>query len=200
MPLWEFLLEILCDPQFSEVVSWTGNGWEFRISRPEILAQIWGSYKGFPKMNYDNLSRSLRQYYQRNIIQKTRGKTHAYQFTESVAMNKFNMAPQDVFNKFNVWPKVPYVHGKRTTGYHGALQSSSDYFPLDGANLHSFTPDGSTDCMTSLATRFKSENQSNTTGYSGSRSLSVDFDDAVCFPADLNQVKQEEFSDSDENV
>ena len=36
--------------------------------------------KNKPKMNYEKLSRGLRYYYDKNIIQKTAGKRYVYRF------------------------------------------------------------------------------------------------------------------------
>jgi len=43
----------------------------FKIEDSEKLAQLWGECKNCPTMNYDKLSRSIRQYYKNGIIHKT---------------------------------------------------------------------------------------------------------------------------------
>jgi len=43
----------------------------FKIDDSKKLAQLWGEYKKCPAMNYDKLSRSIRQYYKYGIIRKT---------------------------------------------------------------------------------------------------------------------------------
>ena len=40
---------------------------------PNEVARRWGLRKNKPKMNYATISRSLRQYYNKNIIHKTAG-------------------------------------------------------------------------------------------------------------------------------
>ena len=50
-----------------------GDGWEFKLSDPNEVARRWGLRKNKPKMNYATISRSLRQYYNKNIIHKTAG-------------------------------------------------------------------------------------------------------------------------------
>ena len=42
------------------------------------VARRWGFRKNKPKMNYEKLSRGLRYYYDKNIIQKTGGKRYVY--------------------------------------------------------------------------------------------------------------------------
>ena len=72
--LWQFLLELLTDKTCQSFISWTGDGWEFKLSDPDEVARRWGQRKNKPKMNYEKLSRGLRYYYDKNIIHKTAGK------------------------------------------------------------------------------------------------------------------------------
>ncbi|XP_006013341.1 ETS1-related protein isoform X2 [Latimeria chalumnae] len=78
--LWQFLLELLLDRSTQSVISWTGDGWEFKLSDPNEVAKLWGRRKNKPKMNYEKLSRGLRYYYHKNIIHKTGGKRYVYRF------------------------------------------------------------------------------------------------------------------------
>lgn len=78
--LWQFLLELLTDKSCQSFISWTGDGWEFKLSDPDEVARRWGIRKNKPKMNYEKLSRGLRYYYDKNIIHKTAGKRYVYRF------------------------------------------------------------------------------------------------------------------------
>uniref|UniRef100_A0A8C5AHJ9 ETS domain-containing protein n=1 Tax=Gadus morhua TaxID=8049 RepID=A0A8C5AHJ9_GADMO len=78
--LWQFLLELLTDRSCQSCISWTGNGWEFKLTDPDEVALLWGRRKNKPKMNYEKLSRGLRYYYDKNIIHKTAGKRYVYRF------------------------------------------------------------------------------------------------------------------------
>ncbi|KAI4905062.1 hypothetical protein NFI96_016041, partial [Prochilodus magdalenae] len=78
--LWQFLLELLTDRSCQSVISWTGDGWEFKLTDPDEVALLWGRRKNKPKMNYEKLSRGLRYYYDKNIIHKTAGKRYVYRF------------------------------------------------------------------------------------------------------------------------
>ncbi|KAI1893762.1 hypothetical protein AGOR_G00127010 [Albula goreensis] len=78
--LWQFLLELLTDKSCQAFISWTGDGWEFKLSDPDEVARRWGKRKNKPKMNYEKLSRGLRYYYDKNIIHKTSGKRYVYRF------------------------------------------------------------------------------------------------------------------------
>lgn len=62
-------------------IAWTGKGMEFKLVEPEEVARLWGLQKNRPAMNYDKLSRSLRYYYEKGIMQKVAGPFHSNQFT-----------------------------------------------------------------------------------------------------------------------
>ncbi|XP_069460951.1 ETS translocation variant 2 [Ambystoma mexicanum] len=78
--LWQFLLELLQDRSCQTFISWTGNGWEFKLSDPTEVAKRWGKRKNKPRMTYEKLSRGLRYYYHKDIIHKTGGQRYVYRF------------------------------------------------------------------------------------------------------------------------
>ncbi|CAH8474855.1 unnamed protein product [Schistosoma rodhaini] len=82
--LWQFLLEELQDPEANEFISWTGYENEFKLKEPNQVAQRWGARKNKPKMNYEKLSRGLRYYYDKKIIEKVSGKRYVYRFTRNL--------------------------------------------------------------------------------------------------------------------
>ena len=63
------------------MIDWTGNGYEFRILQPEDIAKLWGARKNKPRMNYDKLSRGLRYYYSKGIMDKVQGKKLTFKYT-----------------------------------------------------------------------------------------------------------------------
>lgn len=63
------------------MIHWTGNGYEFRILQPEEIAKLWGARKNKPRMNYDKLSRGLRYYYSKGIMDKVPGKKLTFKYT-----------------------------------------------------------------------------------------------------------------------
>ncbi|XP_018651829.1 putative ets [Schistosoma mansoni] len=57
-----------------------GRKLEFKLNDPEEVARLWGIQKNRPAMNYDKLSRSLRYYYEKGIMQKVSGERYVYRF------------------------------------------------------------------------------------------------------------------------
>jgi len=80
--LWQFILELLADPECNNIVSWTDVHLEFKVMNSKEMARRWGARKNRPKMNYDKLSRALRYYYRKNLIQHVPGKRQVYFFVE----------------------------------------------------------------------------------------------------------------------
>lgn len=78
--LWQFLLELLTDKDYREIIHWVGDDGEFKLSNPEFVAQLWGQRKNKPSMNYEKLSRALRYYYDGDMIAKVHGKRFVYKF------------------------------------------------------------------------------------------------------------------------
>lgn len=86
--LWQFLLSLLDGRgDRGSLVEWTNRALlEFRLLDPEAVAAEWGRIKNRPCMNYDKLSRSLRYYYDKGIMQKVPGERYVYSFTCSPAL------------------------------------------------------------------------------------------------------------------
>nr|XP_002122285.4 uncharacterized protein LOC778729 [Ciona intestinalis] len=83
--LWQFLKELLLQPQsFSRYIRWIDKQRGiFKIEDSVEVARLWGVRKNRPAMNYDKLSRSIRQYYKKGIIRKTKvSQRLVYQFVE----------------------------------------------------------------------------------------------------------------------
>jgi GA-binding protein transcription factor alpha len=71
--LWQFLLELLTDRNFSQIIEWISDDGEFKLNDAEKVAAFWGQRKNKPKMNYEKLSRALRYYYDADMITKVCG-------------------------------------------------------------------------------------------------------------------------------
>uniref|UniRef100_UPI0035902BB9 SAM pointed domain-containing Ets transcription factor isoform X1 n=1 Tax=Myxine glutinosa TaxID=7769 RepID=UPI0035902BB9 len=81
--LWQFLRELLLRPEmYSHLIRWLNQEKGiFKIEDSAQVARLWGERKNRPAMNYDKLSRSIRQYYKKGIIRKTRiSQRLVYQF------------------------------------------------------------------------------------------------------------------------
>jgi len=70
----------LSEKECRPYISWIGRGLEFKLIDPEEVARRWGIQKNRPTMNYDKLSRSLRYYYEKGIMQKVAGERYVYRF------------------------------------------------------------------------------------------------------------------------
>ncbi|KAI0225050.1 GA-binding protein alpha chain [Lamellibrachia satsuma] len=84
--LWQFLLEMLTDKDYQEVIHWVGDEGEFKLNNPEMVAQLWGQRKNKPTMNYEKLSRALRYYYDGDMIAKVHGRRFVYKFVCDLRM------------------------------------------------------------------------------------------------------------------
>lgn len=78
--LWKFLLELLTDKAHVNIIQWTNDDGEFHMLRPDVIAQLWGEKKQKSNMTYEKLSRSLRYYYEGDMISKVPGKRFVYKF------------------------------------------------------------------------------------------------------------------------
>ena len=80
--LWQFVKELLNQPQHSGCIHWVDQeAGIFKIVDSVRVAELWGKRKNRPAMNFDKLSRSLRQYYKKGIMKKTsRPQRLVYQF------------------------------------------------------------------------------------------------------------------------
>ncbi|ELU16241.1 hypothetical protein CAPTEDRAFT_171657 [Capitella teleta] len=81
--LWQFLKELLLQPHaYHGCIRWLDRSRGiFKIEDSARVAKLWGQRKNRPAMNYDKLSRSIRQYYKKGIIKKTENsKRLVYQF------------------------------------------------------------------------------------------------------------------------
>ncbi|XP_034167827.1 SAM pointed domain-containing Ets transcription factor-like [Pangasianodon hypophthalmus] len=70
--LWQFLRELLLKPHnYGRSIRWLNKEKGiFKIEDSAHVAKLWGIRKNRPAMNYDKLSRSIRQYYKKGIIKK----------------------------------------------------------------------------------------------------------------------------------
>ena len=80
MKLWQFLLHLLLEGKHPSVLRWVSKGdGLFRVLDSEALAAMWGGRRGHTDMNYDKMSRALRFYYNKDLLDKSPKRLH-YQF------------------------------------------------------------------------------------------------------------------------
>ena len=87
--LWQFLKELLSQPAIhGSAIRWLDRQrGVFKIEDSVRVARLWGKRKNRPAMNYDKLSRSIRQYYRKGIMKKTeRSQRLVYQFCQPYAL------------------------------------------------------------------------------------------------------------------
>jgi len=87
--LWQFLKELLSQTEaHGSAIRWLDRPrGVFKIEDSVRVARLWGKRKNRPAMNYDKLSRSIRQYYRKGIMKKTeRSQRLVYQFCHPYAL------------------------------------------------------------------------------------------------------------------
>ena len=77
--LWDFLRRLLDDDRFANFIAWTDRErGVFKIVDSAGLANLWGVQKNHSAMNFDKMSRALRNYYKSKQLKKATGH-HRYQ-------------------------------------------------------------------------------------------------------------------------
>uniref|UniRef100_A0A8D0GTG7 E74 like ETS transcription factor 3 n=1 Tax=Sphenodon punctatus TaxID=8508 RepID=A0A8D0GTG7_SPHPU len=80
--LWEFIRDILIHPELNEgLLKWEDRReGVFKFLRSEAVAQLWGQKKKNSSMTYEKLSRAMRYYYKREILERVDGRRLVYKF------------------------------------------------------------------------------------------------------------------------
>ncbi|XP_074078599.1 ETS domain-containing protein Elk-4 [Macrotis lagotis] len=157
--LWQFLLQLLQEPQNKHMICWTSNDGEFKLLQAEEVARLWGIRKNKPSMNYDKLSRALRYYYVKNIIKKVNGQKFVYKFVsypeilnmdpmavgriegdcETSGFNEVITNSKDLENGGKEKPPQPCAKASSRNDYiHSGLYSSFTLNSLNSSNVKLF--------------------------------------------------------------
>ncbi|XP_061679624.1 ETS homologous factor isoform X2 [Syngnathoides biaculeatus] len=80
--LWEFIRDILLHPESNPgLIKWEDRAeGVFRFLKSEEVAQLWGKKKNNSSMTYEKLSRAMRYYYKREILERVDGRRLVYKF------------------------------------------------------------------------------------------------------------------------
>ncbi|XP_053576505.1 ETS homologous factor [Bombina bombina] len=80
--LWEFIRDILLTPEKNPgLIKWENQSeGVFRFLKSEAVAQLWGKKKNNNSMTYEKLSRAMRYYYKRDILERVDGRRLVYKF------------------------------------------------------------------------------------------------------------------------
>ncbi|XP_077425602.1 ETS homologous factor isoform X2 [Vanacampus margaritifer] len=80
--LWEFIRDILLHPECNPgLIKWEDRTeGVFRFLKSEDVAQLWGKKKNNSSMTYEKLSRAMRYYYKREILERVDGRRLVYKF------------------------------------------------------------------------------------------------------------------------
>uniref|UniRef100_A0A3Q3E468 ETS homologous factor n=1 Tax=Labrus bergylta TaxID=56723 RepID=A0A3Q3E468_9LABR len=80
--LWEFIRDILLNPERNPgLIKWEDRAeGVFRFLKSEAVAQLWGKKKNNSSMTYEKLSRAMRYYYKREILERVDGRRLVYKF------------------------------------------------------------------------------------------------------------------------
>ncbi|XP_062418998.1 ETS homologous factor isoform X2 [Pungitius pungitius] len=80
--LWEFIRDILLEPERNPgLIKWEDRtDGVFRFLKSDAVAQLWGKKKNNISMTYEKLSRAMRYYYKREILERVDGRRLVYKF------------------------------------------------------------------------------------------------------------------------
>uniref|UniRef100_A0A7N9AMM5 E74-like factor 3 (ets domain transcription factor, epithelial-specific ) n=1 Tax=Mastacembelus armatus TaxID=205130 RepID=A0A7N9AMM5_9TELE len=80
--LWEFIRDILIHPEKNQgLMKWEDRReGVFKFLKSEAVAQMWGQKKRNSSMTYEKLSRAMRYYYKRDILERVDGRRLVYKF------------------------------------------------------------------------------------------------------------------------
>ncbi|XP_067935813.1 transcription factor ETV6-like isoform X2 [Watersipora subatra] len=80
--LWEFIRDLLFDSRYNpSLVKWEDREEGiFKFVKSDQVAKLWGKKKNNPAMTYEKLSRAMRYYYRRQILERIDGRRLVYKF------------------------------------------------------------------------------------------------------------------------
>ncbi|CAI6366940.1 unnamed protein product [Macrosiphum euphorbiae] len=96
--IWQFLLNLLTDSEYQNVIEWTDNEGTFKIIKPSTVSIMWGLVKNNWRMDYNKMASALRYHYGKGIIERAKGK-HVYKFAGDIK-TLIGHSPMDIKSMF----------------------------------------------------------------------------------------------------
>lgn len=138
----------------------------FKIEDSAHVARLWGLRKNRPAMNYDKLSRSIRQYYKKGIIRKPDvSQRLVYQFVHPVwdrsnriighAISPCTWTPEPEEKR---WQRTRALTNPNGTHFHCQHQSNSWQLLHEGLSVHGLRGRGKTMWLLRLCPAARSHN------------------------------------------
>ena len=81
--LWQFLLDLLVSTD-NRLIHWTDYEFEFRISRPVEVAQLWGKFTNTPSFDYEQLVATITSYFREGILSQAQDRKLTFKFEGQV--------------------------------------------------------------------------------------------------------------------
>lgn len=98
--IWQFLLNLLTDSEYQNVIEWIDNEGTFKILKPNTVAIMWGLIKNNWKMDYNKMATALRYHYGKGIIERSKGK-FLYKFAGDIK-TMIGHSPMDIKEMFQL--------------------------------------------------------------------------------------------------
>lgn len=97
--IWQFLLNLLTDSEYKNLIEWVDNDGTFKVIKPNTVSIMWGLIKNNWCMNYNKMAAALRYHYGKGIIEKAKGK-FIYKFSSDIK-TLVGYSPMDIKNVFD---------------------------------------------------------------------------------------------------
>ncbi|XP_065058830.1 uncharacterized protein LOC135686511 isoform X2 [Rhopilema esculentum] len=102
LPLWLFMITVIKADRKQVCLAWTDTyRLEFTVTDRDLLAHVWGLVKGNVSMDYAKLSRALRYYYGKRIIEKVQSQPYTYRFILSENTMPYLPTQEELSAQFN---------------------------------------------------------------------------------------------------
>lgn len=98
--IWQFLLNLLSDSEYQNVIEWIDNDGTFKIIKPNTVSIMWGLVKNNWRMDSNKMAAALRYHYGKGLIERAQGKC-LYKFAGDVK-TMIGHNPMDIKDMFRL--------------------------------------------------------------------------------------------------